>query len=215
MAKKYIIWGSSGHAKVLASAIKLQGDDVVALFDNNANAAAAIEGVPLCFGREGFAQWATKHTPSDYYGLVAIGGPHGAARLEIHDLFAQYGVHNAPLIHPQSSVCASAKIGEGTQVLAHALVAAEAVIGKQCILNHRASVDHECVLGNGVHLAPSATLCGLVELGNNVMIATGATVLPRVKIGANTIIGAGSVVVRDVPANVVAYGSPARIIRNI
>lgn len=41
----------------------------------------------------------------------------------------------------------------------------------------------------------------------------GANVLDGVSIGANTIIGAGAVVTRSIPDNVVAYGNPARIIR--
>jgi acetyltransferase-like isoleucine patch superfamily enzyme len=42
----------------------------------------------------------------------------------------------------------------------------------------------------------------------------GTNILNQVKIGKNTIIGAGSVVTKDIPDNVVAYGSPCKIIRD-
>ena len=52
-----------------------------------------------------------------------------------------------------------------------------------------------------------------VVVGDNVWIGGGAILLPGVTIGSNTVIGAGSVVTRDIPANVVAVGSPCRVLR--
>jgi galactoside O-acetyltransferase len=43
----------------------------------------------------------------------------------------------------------------------------------------------------------------------------GSTVIDRVSVGAGAIVGAGSLVLRDVPADVVAFGSPARVIRQV
>lgn len=54
-----------------------------------------------------------------------------------------------------------------------------------------------------------------VRIGRNCWIGAGACILPGVSIGDNTVIGAGSVVTRDIPANVVAFGSPCRVIRPI
>ncbi|MFO7960965.1 MAG: sugar O-acetyltransferase [Nitriliruptoraceae bacterium] len=54
-----------------------------------------------------------------------------------------------------------------------------------------------------------------IELGDNVWLGGGAIVLPGVTIGADTVVGAGAVVTRDLPAGVVAVGSPARVIREI
>lgn len=54
-----------------------------------------------------------------------------------------------------------------------------------------------------------------VRIGENVWIGAGAIILPGVTIGDNTVIGAGSVVTHDIPANVVAVGSPCRVLREI
>lgn len=54
-----------------------------------------------------------------------------------------------------------------------------------------------------------------VRIGNNVWIGSGAHILPGVTIGANTVVGAGSVVSRDLPADVVAVGTPCRVVREI
>lgn len=54
-----------------------------------------------------------------------------------------------------------------------------------------------------------------IVIGDNVWLGGGAIVLPGVTIGDNSVIGAGAVVTRDVPANVVAVGNPARPVRNV
>lgn len=51
---------------------------------------------------------------------------------------------------------------------------------------------------------------GKVIIGNNVYIGASTTVLPGVRIGDNAIIGAGSVVTKDIPANMVYAGNPAK-----
>lgn len=54
-----------------------------------------------------------------------------------------------------------------------------------------------------------------VHIGRNCWIGAGAIIMPGVTVGDNTVIGAGSLVTKDIPANVVAYGSPCRVIREI
>ncbi|MGI5218558.1 sugar O-acetyltransferase [Nocardia sp. CA-290969] len=54
-----------------------------------------------------------------------------------------------------------------------------------------------------------------ITIGDNVWLGGGAIVLGGVSIGDNTVVGAGAVVTRDLPANVVAVGNPARVIRTL
>ncbi|MGW9404340.1 sugar O-acetyltransferase [Arthrobacter sp. NPDC055585] len=54
-----------------------------------------------------------------------------------------------------------------------------------------------------------------ISIGNNVWLGGGVIVLPGVSIGENTVVGAGAVVTRDLPANVVALGNPARVVRDL
>jgi maltose O-acetyltransferase len=54
-----------------------------------------------------------------------------------------------------------------------------------------------------------------IRIGDNVWLGGGAIVCPGVTIGDNTVVGAGAVVTRDLPANVVAVGNPARVLREI
>jgi maltose O-acetyltransferase len=54
-----------------------------------------------------------------------------------------------------------------------------------------------------------------ITIGDNVWLGGGAIVLPGVTIGENTVVGAGAVVTRDLPADVVAVGNPARVVRKV
>jgi maltose O-acetyltransferase len=54
-----------------------------------------------------------------------------------------------------------------------------------------------------------------ITIGNNAWLGGGAIVCPGVTIGGNTVVGAGAVVVTDLPADVVAVGNPARVMRRL
>ena len=54
-----------------------------------------------------------------------------------------------------------------------------------------------------------------IRIGRNCWLGAGVIVLPGVTIGDNTVVGAGSVVTKDLPANVVAFGNPCRVLREI
>jgi sugar O-acyltransferase (sialic acid O-acetyltransferase NeuD family) len=210
----YVLWGSAGHAKVLAEIVASKGGKVLALFDNQ-EVISALNGVPIYFGISGFKSWLeSREDLMDVAGLISIGGSKGSDRLKIQALFNGYGIATPTLTHPTAVISDTAFLDSGTQVLALANIAAEVQVGKACIINHCASIDHECILGNGVHVAPGATLCGCVSLANNVFVGAGAVILPRLSIGENVVIGAGAVVTKDIPAGFTVAGNPAKKIIN-
>jgi sugar O-acyltransferase (sialic acid O-acetyltransferase NeuD family) len=213
MVRRFILWGSAGHAKVLADVIALQQDHVVALVDNNPAAISCLPGVALYCGLAGLHDWLQTQTrTTDLCAGVAIGGSRGRDRIAIAQTLTAHGLQLPQLIHPQATVSRTARMGIGSQVLANAVVAAAVEMGTMCIVNNNANVDHECILGDGVHIAPGAVLCGCVNVGDATMIGANAVVLPRLRIGSNVVVGAGAVVTRDVPDDSVVVGNPARLI---
>jgi sugar O-acyltransferase (sialic acid O-acetyltransferase NeuD family) len=213
---RIVIWGSSGHARVLADIINLDGRSVVALFDNNTSVSSCLEGVPVFHGEAGFKDWLGSQKSLVGTGaVIAIGGSRGKERLELASLLQTGGLPIQTLVHPAAVVSSAAEIGEGCQILANSTISVDVKLGRLCIINHGASVDHECTLGSGVHLAPGSVLCGCVIVEPNAMIGAGAVVLPRLRIGKNAIVGAGSVVTRDVPDGAIVMGNPAKIVRNL
>jgi sugar O-acyltransferase (sialic acid O-acetyltransferase NeuD family) len=214
--KKFVLWGASGHAKVLADLIRKRGGAVIALFDNDPNIRTCLPGVPIFYGEAGFYNWlGQQQSVDDIAAAIAIGGHRGNDRVLMASRFEAAGISLPALIHPDATVSPSARLGKGSQILARAVVAAEATLGDVCIVNNTANVDHECQLGNGVHIAPGAVLCGCVTIENNVFVGAGAVILPHLHISEAALIGAGSVVTKNISAGDVVAFNPARQLRNI
>lgn len=207
---KVLIYGGTGQAKILRMIVEHYGSTVSAVIDDSPGLQSPFPDIPIYEGWEGFKHWIKGQDREKTGFLVAIGNPHGRVRLRLHEALVAEGLQAVTIAHPTAWIDKNVKIGEGSQILAGAIILAEAVIGKQCIVNTNASVDHEDILEGGVEVAPGATLCGLVKVGVNGWICAGATVLPRISIGADSVVGAGAVVTKDVPEGVTVVGVPAR-----
>lgn len=83
----------------------------------------------------------------------------------------------------------------------------DALIGHNAVL---ATLNHDPDPEKRANLIPSP-----IHIGNKVWLGANVTVLPGVSIGEGSIIAAGSVVTKDIPANAVAAGNPAKIIKNV
>ena len=86
-------------------------------------------------------------------------------------------------------------------------------IGDGSLIGHNttiATLNHDFNPDKRANLHPSP-----VKIGKNVWIGSDCTILPGVEIGDGAVIGAGSVVTKNVPANSIAVGSPARVIKQI
>lgn len=128
-------------------------------------------------------------------------------------------------------------IGEGTELRPpfHVDYGSNITIGARCFANYGlVALDVAAItIGDDVQIGPHVQLltpthpveagprrdkweaAQPIMIGDNVWLGGGVIVLPGVTIGENTVVGAGAVVTRDLPANVVAVGNPARVIRTL
>lgn len=211
--RKLVIWGTSGHASVVADIVRSQGEYEVAGFLDDANPERVDTefcGVPVLGGHERLDALL-----QGGIGRLIFGFGDREARLRLSELARAKGFVIATAIHPKAVLASDVTVGAGTVVAAGAVVNPGAKIGENAIINTHASVDHDCVVGDGAHICPGVCLAGHVSVGRAAWVGIGATVSDRVRIGAEATIGAGAVVLTDIPNKVVAYGVPARIMRRV
>ena len=114
-------------------------------------------------------------------------------------------------------------LGEDCSVFYHTVIRAESgqfIFGDEtniqdnCVIH--GGIDYPVTVGKGVTIGHGCIIHGCT-IGDNTLIGMGSIIMNRAKIGNNVIIGAGSLVTEDtvIPDNVVAYGHPARVIRNM
>ena len=128
-------------------------------------------------------------------------------------------------------------IGEGTEIRPPLYVdyGWHLQVGARCFCNYGlVAADVAAILvGDDVQIGPNVQLltpthpvepaarrakwesANPITIGDNVWLGGGAIVLPGVTIAENTVVGAGAVVTRDLAANVVAVGNPARVVRTL
>ena len=88
-------------------------------------------------------------------------------------------------------------------------------IGDDCFCGPNVSIYTACHSTDPVERNSRREWAKPVSIGNSVWIGGDVTILPGVTIGDNCTLGAGSVVTRDIPANSVAAGNPARVIKTL
>ena len=87
--------------------------------------------------------------------------------------------------------------------------------GDDCFVGPNVSIYTACHSTNPVERNTRQEWAKPVTIGNNVWIGGSVTILAGVTIGDNCTIGAGSVVTRDIPANSIAVGNPARVVKRV
>lgn len=128
------------------------------------------------------------------------------------------------------------EIGDNTKIGAFVEIQKNARIGRNCKISSHTficegvTIEDEVFVGHGVvfinDLYPRATSDGALQteqdwkvettrIQKGASIGSGATVLAKVTVGEGAIVGAGAVVTRDVPAQTIVAGNPARVLRGV
>lgn len=193
-----ILYGAGGHAKVIYDCLLSQGIQVAGVFDDNPDKSFNGSNVMSPYNND---------LLPDEELIISIGS--NKTRYEIaHCIKHQYGIvkHHTALISDRSN------IGNGSMIMANAVIQTGSKIGKHTIVNTGVIIEHDSTLEDFVHIAPGAIVCGEVVIAKGAFIGANATVLPGVKIGEWAVIGAGAVVLNDVEKEMKVAGNPAKII---
>jgi sugar O-acyltransferase (sialic acid O-acetyltransferase NeuD family) len=207
--KNIVIFGSSGHAKVIADIIEKEDlYKILGLIDTNQPSGAKCFGHEILGSDDELPQLIKEHDIEG--GIIGVGDNW------IRHLIAQKILKLIPdfifvkAIHPSAQIARQVSLKRGTVIMAGAVINRGSEIGEFCIINTQSSVDHDNIFEDYSSIMPNAVTGGNVRVGKFSVLGMGASILQKVQIGAHSIIGVGSVVLKDVGDLSVTYGSPAR-----
>ncbi len=204
--------GSSGHAGAVLESVELQGKyEVIGLLDSFAPKGSRKHGYIVQGSLEDAAELSESTGCRAFF--VAVGD--NFARWRIASLLSSTiaGIEFPIIIHPSVLVSKSARIGPGTVATAGVIISVNAIVGRGCIVNVASAVNHDCRMDDFSSLSGGVQLGGGAVVGFRSSLGVGATLREKVVIGQDTVVGAGAVVIGDLPDNVMAYGVPAKVIR--
>jgi len=117
------------------------------------------------------------------------------------------------LIDPSCFVSPSAELGVGCVLYPNCFVGVNARLGDLVFCLSACVINHDDVLEDRVTLASSVSLAGFAHVEVDCYLGQACTVRQGIRIGRNSLVGMGCVVIKDVPANSVMAGNPARKIK--
>jgi acetyltransferase EpsM len=206
-----LVWGGSGHGRVVADVARSIGYLVAGYADVDLKRlGSVVDGLGArVLGDDAFLEaWLAE----DDTRILAMGVGANQLRLAMSQRFVDDRLPT--LVHPSAVIAAPMRVGPGSVILAGVVINASAVIGRAAIINSASVIEHDVVVGNGVHISPGAVLTGECRVDEEAWVGANATVLPGIRIGARAMVGAGAVVLADVPAGSTVVGNPARVIRS-
>lgn len=208
-----LIIGAGGHARSVIDVVEAESKyNIVGLLDSVREVGEEVFGYAVAGREQDLPELAQRFTCSKI--IIAVGDNYQRQAIMGRLAAMLPTLALATTVHPSALVSRRAVLGPGCVVMAGAIINAGSEIGDGCIVNTGASIDHDCRLGDYSSIAPGAILGGEVTVSERSAVLLGALVSHRTTIGADSVIGAGSFVIKDIPAHVVAYGTPCQVMRS-
>lgn len=208
MPEQIIIIGAGGHAKVLLNALQMSPVNVLGLTDTNETKhGSTILGCPV-LGDDAIID---TYDNNSVRLIIGIGSTKpGPGRRDAFESFQSKGFDFLTCVHPSAIVAPDIELGQGSQIMAGAVLQPGCTIGMNTIVNTRASVDHDCQVGDHVHIAPGAVLGGAVNIDHGSHIGTHATIIENVRVGSDVMVAAGACVIANLKSQDRVAGIPAK-----
>ncbi len=154
-SNRYLLLGNGGHASVIKDLIAKRNGSIIYVFNDDSAYTDCFEpGLPL---------------------IIAIGN--NVTRKQIVAKIK----HPMPiLVHPSAQLAADVVLGEGTIILANAVIQAGAKIGRHCLVNANVVIDHDAEVGDFVNIYPNVYIGGAAKVNELKNIDPG-TIIARMQ----------------------------------
>lgn len=211
--KNLIIIGASGFGREVAWLVERINQknptwNLLGFIDDNDDIQGnIINGYKVLDKTESIANY------GDTYFVCAVGASKTREKIIDKIKAIKSDIKFATLIDPSVELSELVKIGEGSIICAHTILTVNIEIGSHVIINLDCTIGHDAVLKDYVTLYPSVNVSGATVIGHCSELGTGMQIIQGKTVGDYSIVGAGAVVVKDIPDNCTAVGSPAKPIK--
>lgn len=209
MKNKLLLFGGGGHCKSILDCIISQGQyDDIGIVDYNTN--ASIMGIPIVGTDDDIIDLMSSGWNEGFVAVGSLGDT--SLRRKLYQRIKNAGLFVPTIIDSSAVVSKNTIIENGVFIGKNVVINAGCRIGTCAILNTGAIVEHDCSIGCFSHISSGTVMCGGVSVGADAHIGAGSVVRQGINIGGSSLIGAGSVIVKDIPDNVKAFGSPCKVV---
>ena len=210
--KNIVLFGGGTHVSYCIDILQKENKyQIVGITDPFAKIGSEILGYKIIGRQEEIKKLVVEY--NIHAGLITIGD--NWTRKLVRDIIVKIlpDFEFVMAIHPSTIIGSNVMIGKGTVIMAGCIINPGANIHEFCFLATGAILEHDSLMEDYSSLSAGSVTGGKVRIGKFSAITLGVILFDRIEIGEHTVIGSGSLVTKNIPDNVLAYGTPAKIIR--
>lgn len=183
MMKKVLVFGSQEFGGVIKALVAQCGYEFAGFIDDY-NSGEEVLG--------GFDEVSRRYPPATHDLAIAVGYNNLLARWEVFQKVRRSGYVLPRLVHPQAYVHDLENVGEGSFVMAGAVVDVNARLGPLTVVWPGVVVNHDSGVAANTFLSPNCTVCGFVTIGEHCFVGAGTTIVDHVNVPRKSFLKAGS-----------------------
>ena len=205
---KSVIIGAGTYGEVYLAYLQEAGVDIIGFLDD-APKSNLIRNIPVLGGVDSLPSL------KDKYGIEAVYCPLGNNnRVKFLSLAKELGYKTPSYIHPSVIISPNVIIGDGVYILLGTTIMPFTIINDYVMISMGVHLAHHNILEEGVFLSTGCNFGASIIAHKYAYCGINSTIMTGIKeLGENCLIGAGTVVVKDVEANTVVAGVPAKFLR--
>lgn len=206
--RKAIIVGAGVYGQVYAEYLKKEYEIVAFVDDDEKIIGRIINNIKVI----GNIESSINNIDRNISVFVPIGN--NIVRMNILKSLEKNGFETPSFIHPSTIIHDSVKIGKAVYILPGTNIMPCTELKNYVMISMGVNIAHHNMIEEGCFFSQGTNIGASINIGKRAYFGIGSTIMTGVKnIGENSLIGAGSVVIKDVPANAVVAGVPAKILR--